>query len=194
MPPLGPLQPLPAQMFPNTVDNSLALPPTIETSAFDSSQNPYSLSCTSLTSRDAPDNAPIPEVPERLRSLSNGPVSRKTDGLSRPTVPQLPSRHVYCDTAPFKRFIIDDENEQVKWPHSLIPLDRLRALSERSLAMQLYRSCQTVFACQEAMWDELIFRLSNRKEELFLFGWKDQEFDALHARQKFEKLMEQFRR
>lgn len=189
MPPLGPLQPLPAQIFPNTVDNTLA-PTTIETSAFDSSQHPYSISCTSLPSRDTSDNTPIPGVPERLRSFSNGPVSLNTDGLPRPTVPQIHSRHVYCDTAPFKKFIIDDENEQV----SLIPLDRLRSLSERSLAMQLYRSCQTVFACQEAMWDELIFRLSNRKEELVLFGWKDQELEALHARRKFEKLMEQFRR
>ena len=184
---------MPAQEFPNTVDNSLATlaPLTIETSAFDSFPCPYSLSLTSLPLRETSDNTPIHGVPERLRSLSDGPVSLNTDGLSRP---QLSSCHFYCDTAPFKKFIIDDENEQVGWPHSLIPLDRLRALSERSLAMQLYRSCQTVFACQEAMWDELVFRLSNRKEELFRFGWKDQELEALHARQKFEKLMEQFRR
>ncbi len=60
--------------------------------------------------------------------------------------------------------------------------------------MQLYKSYQTVLACQEAMWDELMFRLSNKKDELSLLGWNDKELGELHARQKFEMLLERFRR
>jgi hypothetical protein len=195
MPPLAPLQPLPAQIFSDMVNNCLAPPPTTETSAPDSSQRPHSFSVSSLSSGVTSDNTLVPGVLERSRLLSNDPISLNTDGLSRQAVgPQLPSCRIHRDIAPSKIFIIGDENGHVEWPRSLIPLDRLRALSERSLAMQLYRSCQTVFACQEAMWDELIFRLINKKEELFLFGWNNQDLEAPHARQKFEKILAQFRR
>lgn len=66
-------------------------------------------------------------------------------------------------------------------------------LSERSLAMHLYRSYQSVLACQEAMWEELMDRVWNRKGELVPFGWDDdEELEELQSRKKFEKLMERF--
>ncbi|KAF8346913.1 S-adenosyl-L-methionine-dependent methyltransferase [Amanita rubescens] len=149
--------------------------------------NPHSHSDTS-------DNAPLPGACQRPPSrLTLGPASLNTDEITaRAIVPQSPSHHAYHDNTPFKKFIIDDEKEN-KWPHSLIPLDRLDALNERSLSMQLYKSYQTVLACQEAMWDELMFRLSNKKDELSLLGWNDKELGELHARQKFEMLLGRFR-
>lgn len=75
----------------------------------------------------------------------------------------------------------------------LFAMDRLMTLSERSLAMHLYRSYQSVLACQEAMWEELMDRVWNRKEELVPFGWDDdEELEELQSRKKFEKLMERF--
>ena len=188
MPPLALLQPLPEQTFSDMINHNLAPPSATETSALDSSQHPHSHSFSSALPSDTSDNAPLPRPPSRL---TLGPASLNTDEITaRAIVPQLPSHHAYH---PFKKFIIDDEKEN-KWPHSLIPLDRLDALNERSLSMQLYKSYQTVLACQEAMWDELMFRLSNKKDELFLLGWNDKGLGELHARQKFEMLLERFRR
>ncbi|KAG5635101.1 hypothetical protein H0H81_012443 [Sphagnurus paluster] len=98
----------------------------------------------------------------------------------------------------FKRFFLDgslSENEIVALPDSLFPLKQLESLSERSLAMHLYRSYQSVLACQEAMWEELKDRIRNRKDELLPFGWDDdEELEELQSRNKFERLVERYRR
>ncbi|EFI28682.1 hypothetical protein CC1G_13708 [Coprinopsis cinerea okayama7 len=60
--------------------------------------------------------------------------------------------------------------------------------------MHLYRSYQTVLACQEAMWEELKDRIRNRKEGLRVFGWEDdEELEELQSRKRFEKLIERFK-
>lgn len=87
------------------------------------------------------------------------------------------------------------ESEIAALPPSLFPIGQLEALSERSLAMQLYRSYQSVLACQEAMWDELKDRIRNRKEELLPFGWDDdEELEELQSRKKFEVLISRYQR
>jgi len=59
--------------------------------------------------------------------------------------------------------------------------------------MQLYRSYQSVLACQEAMWEELKDRIRNKKDELVAFGWEDdEELEELQSRKKFEKLIERY--
>lgn len=61
--------------------------------------------------------------------------------------------------------------------------------------MHLYRGYQTVLACEGAMWEELIDRLRNRKEELKPYGWEDdEELEALQHRMRFERLIERYRR
>jgi hypothetical protein len=86
------------------------------------------------------------------------------------------------------------ESEIAALPRSLFPLEQLESLSERSLAMHLYRSYQTVLACQEAMWEELKDRIRNRKDELVPFGWDDDEdLEELQNRNKFERLVERYR-
>ena len=66
-------------------------------------------------------------------------------------------------------------------------------MSDRSLAMHLYKSYQLVIACREAMWEELRDRIRNRREELVEFGWDDdEELQELNNRQRFEKLIERY--
>lgn len=86
------------------------------------------------------------------------------------------------------------ESEIAALPPSLFPMQQLTALSERSLAMQLYRSYQHILACQEAMWEELKDRIRNRKDELLPFGWDDdEELEELQSRNKFERLVDRYR-
>ncbi|KAH7927288.1 hypothetical protein BV22DRAFT_1032037 [Leucogyrophana mollusca] len=78
---------------------------------------------------------------------------------------------------------------------SLIPLEELDRLNETSLSMQLYWSYQSVLACQESMWEELVDRMRNREEDLRALGWEsDQELGELHSRTKFEVLIERYKR
>ncbi|KAG6910523.1 hypothetical protein DXG01_009942 [Tephrocybe rancida] len=99
---------------------------------------------------------------------------------------------------PFERFLLDgslSESEIAALPRSLFPVEQLQSLSERSLAMHLYRSYQSILACQEAMWEELNDRILNRREELTPFGWDDDEdLEELKNRKKFERLVERYRR
>lgn len=86
------------------------------------------------------------------------------------------------------------ESEIASLPPSLLPLEQLEGLSERSLAMHLYRSYQSILACQEAMWEELKDRIRNRKDELLPFGWDDdEELEELQSRKKFERLIDRYK-
>lgn len=77
----------------------------------------------------------------------------------------------------------------------LIPLEEVSKLNESSLAMQLYWSYQSVLACQESMWEELVDRMRNRPNELRELGWEsDLELNELESRTKFEVLLERYKR
>ena len=88
----------------------------------------------------------------------------------------------------------ENDDDSNPFPTQLFSLDQLREMSERSLAMHLYRAVQTILACQEAMWEELKDRIRNRREELIPFGWDDDELSELKSRVRFEKLIDRFRR
>lgn len=49
-----------------------------------------------------------------------------------------------------------------------------------------------VLACQESMWEVLNDRIRNREQELKDLGWDDDDLEADHARQRFEKLLERY--
>lgn len=79
--------------------------------------------------------------------------------------------------------------------HSLVSLDEIDKLNERSLAMQLHYSYQSVLGCQEAMYEELLDRTRNRTGELAAFGWEtDQDLSELESRTKFEILIDRYKR
>lgn len=77
----------------------------------------------------------------------------------------------------------------------LMPLREVDKLNESSLAMHLYWSYQSVLACQESMWEELVDRMRNRPDELRELGWEsDLELNELESRTRFEVLVERYRR
>ncbi|KAG2367791.1 hypothetical protein BDR07DRAFT_1326290 [Suillus spraguei] len=97
-------------------------------------------------------------------------------------------------------YIVDNSTAEgtsmgVAASQSLIPLGEIDKLSERSLAMQLYFSYQSVLACQEAMYEELLDRTRNRTGQLTEWGWDtDQELSELESRTKFEILVDRYKR
>jgi len=77
----------------------------------------------------------------------------------------------------------------------LNPLETVDKLNESTLAMQLYWSYQSVLACQESMWEELVDRMRNRPGELKELGWEsDPELNELESRPRFEVLVERYKR
>ncbi|KAF8640972.1 hypothetical protein AX17_000618 [Amanita inopinata Kibby_2008] len=206
MPPLAPLQPMPHKIPTTPIVHNLDVLPVTEFPRPDQIQRPISLSFSSTISastvNSAISNNSLLVTPQRRPASVSFSSAQTTSSSWSDTVAKATSEakksnsHLIPDPMiSFKRFIIEDlvnVNEKAGTP--LVPLDQLNALNERSLAMQLYRSYQSVLACQEAMWDELKYRLRNRRQELDKFGWDDdEELGELQARKKFEKLLERFR-
>ncbi|XP_006454102.1 hypothetical protein AGABI2DRAFT_182094 [Agaricus bisporus var. bisporus H97] len=128
------------------------------------------------------------------------PQTGKCSGVSPPTPPSSPFP-TPISQMPMKQFILDEAlsagEEAMSHPQQsrqMFPFDRLHQLNSRYLAMQLYRCCQCILGCQEAMWEELKDRLRNRKQELIPYGWDDDdELEELQNRTKFEKLVDRFK-
>ncbi|KDR85476.1 hypothetical protein GALMADRAFT_234363 [Galerina marginata CBS 339.88] len=199
MPPLPPLQPLPPQITTSyIVEPSSDLLDSRASTVIGSStfgiNRPVSLSFSSSISTVASSVA-ISSYGTRPRTASapfsyNGESSMSSFelALSNDTLPPTP----------LKRFMLDNPSADTEIvalpPGSLLKMEQLNALNERSLAMHLYRSYQSVLACQEAMWEELKDRIRNKKDELLPFGWDDdEELEELQSRKKFERLIERYR-
>ncbi|TFK77381.1 S-adenosyl-L-methionine-dependent methyltransferase [Pluteus cervinus] len=207
MPPVPPLQPLPPQIIttyviePNsdTLDAraSTIFPPTSPSST----PRPISLSFSSSIAPSVSTTSTRDSVTPSLFSgtrtastsfSSNEPFELSSDRrLSTPCI----SPNKELPPPPFERYTLDSSLNEAGVPkQSLIPVESLDELSERSLAMHLYRSYQSVLACQEAMWEELKDRIRNRKDELLPFGWDDdEELEELQSRKKFERLIDRYR-
>ncbi|KAG5728954.1 Menaquinone biosynthesis methyltransferase ubiE [Termitomyces sp. T112] len=189
MPPLPPPQPLPPQtVSPYSIGFGTDTPDCRTSPMSPAPMNrPNSLSFSSTisastTSTIGSDNPSIFSAQPRTASESFSSTFGTGDTSAKPR--------------PFNRFLLDgslSESEIAALPRSLFPLEQLEALSEWSLAMHLYRSYQSVLACQEAMWEELKDRIINRKEELTPFGWDDEELGELKSRKKFERLIERYK-
>ncbi|KAJ3503452.1 hypothetical protein NLJ89_g8425 [Agrocybe chaxingu] len=202
MPPLPPIQPLPPQLTksyivepnPDIADNRSST--TVAPSAH--SSRPMSLSFSSSYSTVADSIMSKTTISSRPRTSSEPLSYHGENSYSSFDILQLPaSEGLDVTSLPIKRFILDSsltESEISALPPSLFPLEQLASLSERSLAMHLYRSFQSVLACQEAMWEELKDRIRNRRRELLPFGWEDdEELEELQSRKKFERLIERYR-
>jgi hypothetical protein len=128
------------------------------------------------TGEDLPKTAAITDSPV------NGYANQGDDEYATEYYPHEPGKLFFTDC------VKNDDNP-------LLDTKQLFNLSERSLAMHLYRSYVTVLACEEAMWEEMSDRLRNRREELRPFGWDDDdELEELHSRKRFERLIERYRR
>ncbi|KAF5385090.1 hypothetical protein D9615_001276 [Tricholomella constricta] len=205
MPPIPPPQPLPPQIVTSYAIGLDAdtLDPRASTMFPASINRPTSLSFSSTISASTTSttNSNNPSVfSARPRTTSASYLSTYETSDSSSTFhhsngeqSNLKASHPQS----FKRFLLNgslSESEIAALPRSLFPLEQLESLSERSLAMHLYRSYQSILACQEAMWEELKDRIRNRKEELLPFGWDDdEELEELQNRKKFERLVERYR-
>ncbi|CAA7265898.1 unnamed protein product [Cyclocybe aegerita] len=202
MPPLPPIQPLPPQLTksyivepsPDIADNRSST--TVAPSTY--SSRPMSLSFSSSYSTVADSIISKTTISSRPRTSSEPLSYHGENSYSSFDILQLPAPEgIDVTSLPIPRFILDSsltESEISALPPSLFPLEQLASLSERSLAMHLYRSFQSVLACQEAMWEELKDRIRNRRRELLPFGWEDdEELEELQSRKKFERLIERYR-
>ncbi|THV07518.1 S-adenosyl-L-methionine-dependent methyltransferase [Dendrothele bispora CBS 962.96] len=194
MPSIPPLQPLPPQMA-----TAYALPLGLDTdprtsmmtaSSVNGASSFSSIASEPTRSSEAPrkQSISVSFVEEVVKALPPGHLIQKTELDLTPEQDSSESPRLYAlDTA-----LSSDDRGNV--PSSLVDVDKLRSLNQRSLAMHLYRSFQAVLACQEALWEELKDRLRNRREELEPYGWEDdEEFEEPQNRNKFEQILERYR-
>ena len=202
MPPLPPMQPLPPQItaFYDVEPGSerQESQSSMINSTYQPAHRPSSLSFSASMS-SAMTGSKASTISSRPRTASaplsyNGENTFSSFGSLPLTGTPLTNDST---TQPRELFILDKsatEYDAGAPPQVLFPLDRLESLGERSLAMHLYRSYQSVLACEEAMWEELKDRILNRKDELLQFGWEDDEdLKELESRKKFERLVDRYR-
>jgi hypothetical protein len=75
---------------------------------------------------------------------------------------------------------------------SIIPVDKLSKLGERTRAMNLYHSFMVVLGCREAMWEELTMLQRSRRHALVELGWESRALQDKEARLIFDELFERF--
>ena len=75
---------------------------------------------------------------------------------------------------------------------SIMPLEKLGELGERTRAMNLHRSFVTVLGCREAMWEELKALQRSSRKVLVDLGWESRLLDDREARARFDELFERF--
>jgi hypothetical protein len=85
------------------------------------------------------------------------------------------------------------ENPAIGPEDRIVPEHLLNELSERSLAMHLFRSFQNVMSSQESMWEELKDWVRNKRDVLKELAWEDDgDLEEPNIRRKFEKLLERY--
>lgn len=216
MPALPPLQALPQPLPPN----ALLMEASLSSDRSETTSQPHA-PLTPVTPRPFAVSFSSTNSSATSKSASSGESSlfsnMESSTLSCPTTspadcsPHLPT--LSCDTTNslssetetahvMKKplYIVDSSAAEstsmgVAASQSLIPLDEIDKLSERSLAMQLYWSYQSVLGCQEAMYEELLDRTRNRTGQLTECGWDtDLELSELESRTKFEILVDRYER
>lgn len=214
MPPMPPLQPLPPQIITTYViePNSDTLDARSSTIFPASSPPPppvcrpislsFSSSITGSVSSAQESSATASSYNGRGRTVTTSFSSQEVPSsfalsTTNSTISIPACRDKELPPRPFKRFVLDSsvtENETEALPISLLPVEQLERLDERSLAMHLYRSFQSILANQESMWEELVHWIRERKEALSEFGWEDDdELEELASRKKFERLIDRFK-
>ncbi|KAG6814125.1 hypothetical protein H0H92_002120 [Tricholoma furcatifolium] len=210
MPPMPPPQPLPPPMISSYsigLDTEPSEPRASTSTAYPvSTTRPSSLSFSSTVSASTisthdSKNPSVFSVRPRTgsASFSSYEASDASSALAQRDKDTTKSPKVQ----PFNRFFLDgslSENEIAALPPSLLPIQQLESLSERSLAMHLYRSYQSVLACADAMWEELQERIRRKDEPSFTSCDNDLELDDADGREearyrkKFDRLVERYKR
>ncbi|KAG1885491.1 hypothetical protein F4604DRAFT_1726396 [Suillus subluteus] len=213
MPALPPLQPLPQPLPPNALlmEASLSSDRSETTSQPHASTTPRPLAVSFSSTHSSATSKSASSGESSLFSNMEGsalscPTTNPADcsphspALSCDTANTLSSETETAHVIKKPLYIVDSSAAEstsmgIAASQSLIPLDEIDKLDERSLAMQLYWSYQSVLACQEAMYEELLDRTRNRTGQLTEWGWDtDQELSELESRTKFEILIDRYKR
>jgi hypothetical protein len=75
---------------------------------------------------------------------------------------------------------------------SIVPVEMLGKLGDRTRAMNLYHSFVVVLGCREAMWEELKLLQRSRRKALIDLGWENRLIEDREARVRFDELFERF--
>lgn len=201
MPPVSPPQPLPRPLSPNasgldiyssTLFGGSSPPHTRPVSmSFSSTISPISnLPSSTLPSMSNPEEIAYCKT---CSTESHGAYTSSERALSTPNDISFPTKG---QGLPPKRLLVyssTTENPSIGPEDKIVPEHLLNQLSERSLAMHLFRSFQNVMSTQESMWEELKDWVRNKTSTLKELGWEDDEDLEEHSiRRKFEKLLEKY--
>lgn len=72
-------------------------------------------------------------------------------------------------------------------------VDRLLTMGDDSLFMHLYQASHMVYACAEAMWEELRERVHKSDSKLAPYGWGIEDYTEEASRAKFDALVERYK-
>ena len=75
---------------------------------------------------------------------------------------------------------------------SIIPVEKLSKLGERTRAMNLHHSFMVVLGCREAMWEELKMLQRSRRNVLADLGWESNLMEERESRARFDELFQVF--
>lgn len=186
MPPIPPPQPLPPTPVSYNI-LSLADEKSLKSSSTVSRGRPAGLSFTSTRSTSTNDTL-------FTRPRTDSVSSVFEDDAKSDSAGDLPSASK--TGGPQKRFYLENSiggTAAASIPSQLFPVERLESLSERSLAMHLFRSYQTVLSCREALWGVLSSRINNNSKELEKYGWV-MSTDQDQNMESFERLLTRYER
>jgi len=75
---------------------------------------------------------------------------------------------------------------------SIVPVEMLDKLGDRTRAMNLYHTFMVILGCREAMWEELKLLQRSRRKALVDLGWENRLIEDKEARVRFDELFERF--
>ncbi|KAI9512507.1 hypothetical protein F5148DRAFT_1351823 [Russula earlei] len=145
----------------------------------------------------------VPSYPNTRSSSYARSINRSSSSLSLPSLdsPRLRSPFSTEETrfsdreAAKTSWITSSETPILDNAHpaqSLVPLESLGKLGERTRAMNLYHSFMVVHGCREAMWEELKMLQRSRRKALVDLGWENRLLEDREARARFDELFERF--
>lgn len=205
MPPVPPPQPLPQPLSPSASGLDLLLSSTLFKDSSPTDTRPVSLSFSSMSAASNPSAASFPRTESTSFSTDNvdavvpmeslAATDLRTRSLSMPHYnPSTPPKDKVSQP---RRSIVNSstaESTSIGPVKELVPKMRINEMSERSLAMHLYRSFQSVMSIQESMWEELKDWVRNKSNVLKQLGWDSNgDLEEPNVRRKFEKLLDRYR-
>jgi len=198
---LAPLPPLPEATGPITQsvgkgDRTSKIPdvpsyPNVIPSSYARSIN-RSSSSLSLPSLDYP-RSTSPFATDETRSMT--PTVSSFSDREALKSPERRSRTPPSSVTRVASWITSSETpilDSVHLAQSIVPVEMLGKLGDRTRAMHLYHSFMVVLGCREAMWEELKLLQRSRRKVLVDLGWENRLIEDKEARVRFDEYFERF--